>query len=74
MVMEFWCGWFNRWGEPIVTRETDELVDSLREAIQLGSVSCTCSTEGQTSSLRMVVLLAAHITYTKSLLTITEHH
>lgn len=39
MVMEFWCGWFNRWGEPIVTRETDELVDSLREAIQLGSVN-----------------------------------
>ncbi|WP_273341748.1 glycoside hydrolase family 35 protein [Alloiococcus otitis] len=39
MVMEFWCGWFNRWGEPIVTRETDELVEALREAVQLGSVN-----------------------------------
>lgn len=39
MVMEFWGGWFNRWNEPIVTRETDELVEALREAVRLGSVN-----------------------------------
>lgn len=39
MCMEFWDGWFNRWGEPIVTRETDELVGALRETVRLGSVN-----------------------------------
>lgn len=39
MVMEFWCGWFNRWSEPIVTRETDELVEAIREAVKLGSIN-----------------------------------
>lgn len=39
MCMEFWDGWFNRWGEPIVTRETGELIDSLREVLTLGSVN-----------------------------------
>lgn len=39
MCMEFWDGWFNRWAEPIVTRETDELVEALREVLELGSVN-----------------------------------
>ncbi|MGX7133068.1 glycoside hydrolase family 35 protein [Enterococcus songbeiensis] len=39
MCMEFWDGWFNRWGEPIVKRETTELVAALREVIGLGSVN-----------------------------------
>lgn len=39
MCMEFWDGWFNRWGEPIVTRETDELVSALKEVLEIGSVN-----------------------------------
>lgn len=39
MCMEFWDGWFNRWGEPIVTRETDELVEALKEVLEIGSVN-----------------------------------
>ena len=39
MCMEFWDGWFNRWGEPIVTRETDELIDSIREVLNIGSIN-----------------------------------
>lgn len=39
MCMEFWAGWFNRWGEPIVTRETDELVEAIYEVMSLGSIN-----------------------------------
>lgn len=39
MCMEFWDGWFNRWGEPIVKRETKELVEAFRETIELGSIN-----------------------------------
>ncbi|MDO4680718.1 MAG: beta-galactosidase [Aerococcus sp.] len=39
MCMEFWDGWFNRYNEPIVTRDTDELVDAVRECLQLGSIN-----------------------------------
>ena len=39
MCMEFWDGWFNRWGEPIVKRETDELVESIREVLNIGSIN-----------------------------------
>ncbi len=39
MCMEFWGGWFNRWKEPIVTRETDELILSMKEVMQLGSIN-----------------------------------
>lgn len=39
MCMEFWDGWFNRWGEPIVQRDTEELVATLREVVQIGSVN-----------------------------------
>ena len=39
MCMEFWDGWFNRYGEDIVTRETDELVASIKATIDLGSIN-----------------------------------
>jgi beta-galactosidase len=39
MCMEFWDGWFNRWGEPVVRRDPQELADSVREALELGSVN-----------------------------------
>lgn len=39
MCMEFWDGWFNRYNEPIVTRETDELVDAVRDCLRLGSIN-----------------------------------
>jgi len=39
MSMEYWDGWFNRWGRPINTRDTKELVDSIRETIEIGSIN-----------------------------------
>lgn len=39
MCMEFWDGWFNRWNEPIVRRDTSELVSEIRETIKLGSIN-----------------------------------
>ncbi|MGX7030239.1 glycoside hydrolase family 35 protein [Vagococcus zengguangii] len=39
MCMEFWDGWFNRYHEPIVTREVDELVASMKEVMLLGSIN-----------------------------------
>lgn len=39
MCAEFWDGWFGQWGKNVVTREADELVESLREVLELGSVN-----------------------------------
>jgi len=39
MVMEFWDGWFNRWDEPVITRAPDELAESVKEVIELGSIN-----------------------------------
>nr|WP_162012484.1 beta-galactosidase family protein [Streptococcus sp. S784/96/1] len=39
MCMEFWDGWFNRWGEEVVTREPEELAESVMECIELGSIN-----------------------------------
>lgn len=39
MCMEFWDGWFNRYNEPIITREVDELVESVRDCLRLGSIN-----------------------------------
>ncbi|HHX69632.1 MAG: beta-galactosidase family protein [Miniphocaeibacter sp.] len=39
MCMEFWDGWFNRWGEPIVKRETEELLEAIEEVLNLGSIN-----------------------------------
>lgn len=39
MCMEFWDGWFNRYNEPIIKRDPDELAEALKEAIEMGSVN-----------------------------------
>lgn len=36
MCMEFWDGWFNRWGENVITRDAQDLADSVRELLELG--------------------------------------
>lgn len=39
MCMEFWDGWFNRWGEEVIRRDPEELADSVMECIALGSIN-----------------------------------
>ncbi|WP_303973942.1 beta-galactosidase family protein [Streptococcus merionis] len=39
MCMEFWDGWFNRWKEPIIRRDPEELAQAVRECISLGSIN-----------------------------------
>ncbi|WP_281183255.1 glycoside hydrolase family 35 protein [Staphylococcus schleiferi] len=39
MCMEFWDGWFNRWGEAVIKRDSDDLAKEVKEAIKLGSVN-----------------------------------
>lgn len=39
MCMEFWDGWFNRWGEEVIRRDPEELADSVMEALEIGSVN-----------------------------------
>ncbi len=39
MCMEFWDGWFNRWNEPIIRRDPDDLAESVKEALEIGSVN-----------------------------------
>lgn len=39
MCMEFWDGWFNRWGEEVIRRDPEELADSVMEAIEIGSIN-----------------------------------
>ena len=36
MCMEFWDGWFNRWGENVIRRDAQDLADSVRELFELG--------------------------------------
>ncbi|MBE6469633.1 MAG: beta-galactosidase [Coriobacteriaceae bacterium] len=38
MCMEFWDGWFNRWGEDVIRRDPEELAESVGEALDEGSV------------------------------------
>jgi hypothetical protein len=37
MCMEFWCGWFDHWGEPHHTRSADDAAASLSEIIDAGA-------------------------------------
>jgi beta-galactosidase len=37
MCMEFWCGWFDHWGEKHHTRKADNLVPELEEIINQGA-------------------------------------
>lgn len=39
MCMEFWDGWFNRWKEPIIRRDAQELAQSVKECLELGSIN-----------------------------------
>lgn len=39
MSMEFWDGWFNRWGDNIITRQSNELIQEIGEVIKLGSIN-----------------------------------
>ena len=39
MCMEFWDGWFNRWKEPIIKRDPDELAQAVHEVLQQGSIN-----------------------------------
>ena len=39
MVMEFWDGWFNRWGDSIIKRGGEDLAEDVKEALELGSVN-----------------------------------
>ncbi|MCE5800379.1 beta-galactosidase [Staphylococcus pseudintermedius] len=39
MCMEFWDGWFNRWGEPVIKRDSDDLAEEVRDAVKLGSLN-----------------------------------
>ena len=37
MCMEFWDGWFNRYGEDVIKRDPQDLADCVREALELGA-------------------------------------
>lgn len=39
MCTEFWDGWFNRWGEPIVKREAEDLAQDVKEMMRIGSLN-----------------------------------
>ena len=39
MCMEFWDGWFNRWGEPIITRDAQDLADAVKELLPRASIN-----------------------------------
>lgn len=39
MCMEFWDGWFNRWKEPIIQRDPQELAEAVREVLVQGSIN-----------------------------------
>lgn len=39
MCMEFWVGWFNWWGQEIVTRDADELANEVKEMLKIGSIN-----------------------------------
>lgn len=39
MCMEFWDGWFNRWKEPVITRDAQDLVDCTKELLDRASIN-----------------------------------
>lgn len=39
MCMEFWDGWFNNWGNPVIRRDPKETAEAFREILELGSVN-----------------------------------
>ena len=39
MCMEFWDGWFNRWKEPIIRRDPEELAEAVHQVLEYGSIN-----------------------------------
>lgn len=39
MCMEFWDGWFNRWGEPVITRDADDLAMEVEALLKRASIN-----------------------------------
>lgn len=39
MSMEFWDGWFNRWGEEIITRDASDLANCVKELLKRASIN-----------------------------------
>lgn len=39
MCMEFWDGWFNRWHEPIITRDAQDLADCVDTLLKRASIN-----------------------------------
>ncbi len=39
MCMEFWDGWFNRWKEPIITRDAEDLAMEVEELLPRASIN-----------------------------------
>ncbi len=39
MCMEFWDGWFNRWGDEVIRRDPYELAQAVMDCIELGSIN-----------------------------------
>lgn len=39
MCMEFWDGWFNRWGEEIIKRDADDLASEVKQLLKHASIN-----------------------------------
>lgn len=39
MCMEYWDGWFNRWGEDIIRRDAIDLAEDVKEMLEVGSIN-----------------------------------
>ncbi|GGC97381.1 glycoside hydrolase family 35 protein [Enterococcus wangshanyuanii] len=39
MCMEYWDGWFNRWGEPIIKRDGQDLAKEVKDMLEVGSLN-----------------------------------
>ncbi|WP_086314647.1 glycosyl hydrolase [Enterococcus sp. 7F3_DIV0205] len=39
MCMEYWDGWFNRWHEPIIKRDGQELAAEVKDMLEIGSLN-----------------------------------
>lgn len=39
MCMEYWDGWFSRWGEPVIRRDIPEMIADLKVLLQRGSLN-----------------------------------
>ena len=39
MSMEYWDGWFNRWGDDIIKRDPQDLADEVEDMLKIGSIN-----------------------------------